>query len=177
MLYVDWDNQLRFDFSPSPWPPRSARDLAVAPVPYRIARRFVERNHYLGYAPPGARACLGVFCGSRLAGVLVFGRPSARLEDQVGTLELTRMVLLDECPKNSESRALALAARWVKRNLPGVRRLIAYCDPGQGHRGTVYRAAGWRLAGVTKGGRWSCPARPGRRDASPGPKLKFELAW
>lgn len=170
----DWDGQLRLSDTP-PGPPSSARDLEVRSVPYRTARAFVERHHYLGYAPPGVRVCLGVWYGERLVGVLVFGRPSARLEDQRRTLELTRMVLLDECSRNSESRALALAVRWIWKNMPGIRRLIAYADPGREHRGTVYRAAGWRLVGRTNGGRWSCPSRPRRRDAAVGPKLKFEL--
>jgi len=167
-----WDGQLRFSGAP-PGPPPSARDLEVRPVPFRAARAFAERFHYLGYAPPGARVCLGVWHGDRLVGVLMFGRPAARLEDQERTLELTRMVLLDECPRNSESRALALAARWIRRYMPEIRRLITYADPAKGHHGTVYLAAGWRLVGRTSGGRWSRSGRP-RRDAAPGPKLKFE---
>ncbi|NPV30575.1 MAG: hypothetical protein HPY58_13205 [Firmicutes bacterium] len=107
-------------------------------------------------------------------GVLMFGRAAARLEDQWHTLELSRMVLLDECPRNSESRVLALAARWIRQHLPDIFRLIAYADPGQGHKGTIYRAVGWRLVGMTRGGSWTRTGRP-RRGASPGPKLKFEL--
>jgi len=170
-----WDGQLYLCETP-PGPPPSARCLEVRPVPYRVARAFVERHHYLGYAPPGARACLGVWYGDRLVGVLMFGRPSARLEDQEHTVELTRMVLLDECPRNSESRALALAAKWIRGNMPEIRRLIAYADPSRGHRGTVYLAAGWKFVGRTAGGRWARPGRP-RRDASTVPKLKFEKVF
>ncbi|MBC7106845.1 MAG: hypothetical protein H5T97_13010 [Firmicutes bacterium] len=175
-VVTDWNGQLRFSDTP-PGPPPDARSLEVRPVPFRIARAFVERFHYLGYAPWGARISLGVWHGDRLVGVMLFGRPSARLEDQRGTLELTRMVLLDECPRNSESRALGLAARWIRRRMPEIRRLISYADPARGHKGTVYLAAGWRFVGRTSGGRWSCPSRPGRRDASPGPKLKFEKVF
>lgn len=172
-LVSDWDGQMRFSDAP-PGPPPSARTLTVLPVSYRTAKLFVEQHHYLGYAPPGARACLGVWYGGRLMGVLMFGRPSARLEDQHNTLELTRMVLLDECPRNSESRALALATMWIRKNMHEIRRLIAYSDPAQGHEGTVYRAVGWRLIGRTTGGRWSRSGRQ-RRDAAVGVKLKFEL--
>lgn len=173
VVVINWDGQMQLVTS-SPGPPPDAKSLEVRPVPYRVAKRFVERHHYLGYAPPGARACLDVWYGDLLVGVLMFGRPAARLEDQRRTLELTRMVLLDECSKNSESRALALAAKWVRRHMPGIRRLIAYADPRQGHKGTIYRAAGWQLIGSTRGGVWSCAGRS-RRDAAPGPKLKFEL--
>jgi len=173
-MVPDWNGQLCFSETP-PGPPPSARSLEVRPVPYRIARAFVERYHYLAYAPPGARICMGAWYGDRLVGVMLFGRPVARLEDQKHTLELTRMVLLDECPRNSESRALGLATRWIRGHMPEVRRLIAYADPNRGHRGTVYLAAGWKIVGKTKGGKWSCPSRPNRRDAAAGPKLKFEL--
>jgi len=172
VIVAGWDGQMQF--TDESGPPPGAKSLEVRPVQFRVARRFVQIHHYLRYAPPGARACLGVWHGTRLMGVLMFGRPAARLEDQRHTLELTRMVLLDECPRNSESRALGLAARWIRRNMPEIHRLIAYADPARGHKGTIYRAAGWRYVGETEGRPWNRPGRP-RRDAAPGPKLKFEL--
>lgn len=104
---------------------------------------------------------------------MIFTHPCARLEDQEHTLELSRMVLLDHCPRNSESRALGLAARYIRRSMPDVYRLIAYTDPAQGHKGTVYRAAGWRFVGQTEARAWTRKNRP-RRDARVGAKLKFE---
>jgi len=171
-IVYNWDGQMQLTCNPGP--PADAKSLALQPVPYRVVKRFVQKHHYLHYAPPGARACLGVWHGDRLVGVLMFGRPVARIEDQRYTLELTRMVLLDECPRNSESCILALAARWVRRHVPDVCRLIAYADPGRGHKGTIYRAAGWRLVGMTRSSSWTRIGRP-RRDAAPGPKFKFEL--
>lgn len=168
----DWDGQLRFSETP-PGPPPGARSLEVRPVPCRVARAFVEKWHYLHYAPVAPRVCLGIWYADQLVGVLIFCKPAARLEDQHHTLELARMVLLGLCPRNSESRALGLAGRWIRRNMPEIKRLISYADPAQGHRGTVYLAAGWRLLGRTDGSRWTRPGRP-RRDAAVGPKLKFE---
>jgi len=74
-------------------------------------------------------------------------------------------------PANSESRALALAAKWVRQNMPDIHRLIAYADPARGHAGTIYRAAGWRFIGQTEERTWNHAGRP-RRDAAPGPKLQ-----
>jgi len=104
--------------------------------------------------------------------VLMFTNPIARLEDQERTLELHRMVLLDAAPRNSPSRCLAIARRLIRRLYPDVKRLIAYADPGVGHTGTVYRAAGWQYTGKTRGGSWEY--RHGRQDRARGPKLKFE---
>jgi len=172
MFATDWSGQL-FLCDHDPFPP-AARELRVRPVDFTVARCFVRMHHYLGYAPPGARASLGVYYREHLVGVMIFTRPCARLEDQQHTLELSRMVLLDHCPRNSESRALGLAARWVKKNMPEIHRLIAYADPARGHKGTIYRAAGWRFLGETEGRPWNHAGRP-RRDAAPGRKLKYEL--
>lgn len=141
----------------------------VSPISYRTARRIVQAHHYLGYAPPGCKVCLGVYTENELIGVMIFGRPVARKEDQDNTLELTRMFLFDS-PKNSESRALSLAEKWIQQNR-NEKRLIAYCDTAQGHTGAIYKAANWML--VSKG-RKGMNYRNGRRVIVSLPKLKFE---
>ena len=108
-------------------------------ISYKDARRIIEQNHYLGYAPCGCKFCLGIYADSELIGVMIWGHPIARMEEQDNTLELTRMFLFDS-PKNSESRALSLAEKWIKLNRTE-RRLIAYSDTAEGHLGTIYRAA------------------------------------
>ncbi len=145
----------------------------VEKIPFRVARRFVTAHHYLSYAPPGCKFSLGVFSGRHLIGVMIFGRPVSRYEDDGSTLELTRMVLLDS-PKNSESRSLSLAEKWIKRHTI-YRRLIAYSDVSQGHNGTIYRAANWRCLGFAPGGGlpWNL-TRHNRRGSIGGKKLKFE---
>jgi len=141
----------------------------VAPIPYRTARRIIAAHHYLQYAPPGCKLSLAVYADTELIGVMIFGRPVARKEDQLNTLELTRMFLYDS-PKNSESRALSLAEKWIREHRVE-RRLIAYSDTAQGHTGTIYKAANWKL--VSKG-RKGMNYRKGRRVVVSLPKLKFE---
>ena len=101
---------------------------------------------------------------------MIFGRPAARHENQDTTLELTRMCLFDS-PKNSESRALSLAERWIKAHTD-YRRLIAYSDTAEGHEGTIYKAANWTFLNIVKGGSWG--NRRKRRKYTGGDKLKFE---
>jgi len=144
----------------------------VQPITWTVARRIIEQNHYLRYAPAGCKFCLGIFCSSELMGVMIYGRPIARLEDQVKTLELTRMFLFDS-PKNSESRALGLRERWIKKNRLE-RRLIAYADTAQGHRGTIYRAANWKEVSKVPGYTWVRSSRKNRRGKIGGDKIKFE---
>jgi hypothetical protein len=157
----------------APIPPKA---LLVLDVPYSVCRAYIVEHHYLGYAPCGGRLFLGVFSAGWMVGALMLGRPVARNEDQVSTLELTRMVLAPECEKNSESHVLAVVKRLVRVRFPGVHRLIAYSDPARGHKGTIYAAAGWRRVGVTQAGSWA-RSRPGRRPVHQSPKVKWEVVW
>ncbi|MDD3813303.1 MAG: hypothetical protein PHZ02_01545 [Desulfocapsaceae bacterium] len=142
----------------------------VLPVSWKIARRIITANHYLGYAPAMHKFSLGIFCGCELAGVMIFCHPVARLEDQENTLELSRMFLFDS-PKNSESRALSLAEKWIRANRKE-KRIIAYADSGI-HSGTIYKAANWTYLGIQRLYSWS-KSRPNRRGTIGNKKLKFE---
>jgi hypothetical protein len=143
----------------------------VQKISFKVACIIIKQNHYLGYAPCGCKFCLGVYVDSELIGVMIWGRPIARMEEQNNTLELTRMFLFDS-PKNSESRTLSLAERWIKQNRPE-RRLIAYSDTAAGHLGTIYRAANWKLVKEVPIGDWRSGGRK-RRGIIGGKKLKFE---
>lgn len=144
---------------------------SVRPISYKQARRIIERNHYLGYAPCGCKFCLGIYVESELVGVMIWGHPIARMEEQDNTLELTRMFLFDS-PKNSESRALSLAEKWIKQNRTE-RRLIAYSDTAEGHQGTIYRAANWKPTKEVRAETWIRKDRD-RKGMIGGKKLKFE---
>jgi hypothetical protein len=105
---------------------------------------------------------------------MLLGRPAARSLDADRILELTRMYFVDEAPPNTESRALAMMRRHVRRWYPGVRLLLAYSDPEQGHTGIVYEADGWAPFGKTKGATgYGWKSRQGRRDTPCGPKLRW----
>lgn len=140
-------------------------------IKYKEARRIIEQNHYLGYAPCGCKFCLGIYVDSEMVGVMIWGHPIARMEDQDNTLELTRMFLFDS-PKNSESKALSLAEKWIKQNRIE-RRLIAYSDTAEGHLGTIYRAANWQLVKEVRAETWIREGRD-RRGVIGDKKLKFE---
>ena len=60
------------------------------------------------------------------------------------------------------SRCVSIALRMLKRQCPGIRLVVSFADPEQGHVGGVYKAGGWLYAGKTnakdeyiyKGKRW-----------------------
>lgn len=131
----------------------------------REVMAWLKERHYLRSTPPGYVAVLEFLDGRDRVGAMMLGRPSARKLDQSRVLSLNRMYFVDEAPKNTESHALALMRKFVRTWLPGVRLLIAYSDPAQGHTGTVYEADGWAPFGTTgKETGYGWRSRPNRKD-------------
>jgi hypothetical protein len=47
------------------------------------------------------------------------------------------------------SKILAIATRFLKRQSPGLRLLVSFADPSEGHHGGIYQANGWQYAGTS----------------------------
>lgn len=157
--------------------------LHIHPIPWTIAKSFLVERHYLHRIPLRCRVSLGVFSSDKLmaplVGVMMWGNPIAanRIKDGEFGLELTRMFLTDECPKNSESRCLGFARRWIKKHFPEKKFLLAYSDiEGMGHKGTIYKAAGWTMDRITVAMSWkNRPEKKGRDRGSNTRKLRWRL--
>ena len=63
-------------------------------------------------------------------------------------LELNRMAFSDVLPRNSESRAIAVAMRLIKKHSPNIKWIVSFADGTQCGDGTIYRASGFVLTGV-----------------------------
>jgi hypothetical protein len=132
--------------------------------------------HYLGSCPPGFVHVLEFTNGAILIGAMLIGRPASRGIDPAKVLELSRMYFVDGdmAPVNTESQALSMMRRHVRVWLPGIRLLVAYSDPEQGHQGKVYEADGWAPFGMTgKHGGYGWRSREGRRDM----RLSSKQRW
>lgn len=138
------------------------RHYQLEPLAVRTAKEFVLQHHYSG-SFPSAKKTFGLFDTSggepRLSGVAVFGlsvskavleRALPGLEANVAALELSRFVLLDACPANSESWFLARCLDELL--VSGVKGVVSFADPvprrteqgklvAVGHVGTIYQAS------------------------------------
>lgn len=135
---------------------------------------WIKERHYLKSAPPGHVLVLEFREGRDRVGMMQIGRPSARTYDANRILELNRMYFVDEAPKNTESRALAMMRRHVRTWFPSIRLLISYSDPAHGHTGAVYEADGWAPLGMTSSGPgmgWK--SRANRRDVPNSKKQRW----
>jgi hypothetical protein len=135
---------------------------------------WIKERHYTKRCPPGYLVALEFNAGSERVGGMLLGRPCARKLDDTKIVELTRMFFVDEAPKNTESRALGMMRRFVRVWMPGIRLLIAYSDPSNGHSGGVYEADGWAPYGMTthKSG-YGWKSRPNRNSDPVTPKQRW----
>lgn len=65
-------------------------------------------------------------------------------------LELNRMAFSDVLPRNSESRAISLAIKWIKKNAPNIEWIISFADGTQCGHGTIYQASNFKLTQIKK---------------------------
>ena len=131
------------------------RDFYVAQVPRPQAVDIIRRNHYSRRVVAHSYVHLGVFISGALVGVLQFGyalnpHRASFVVANTGTteyLELNRMWMDDSAPRNTESRAIAYAIRYIKRALPQVRWIQSFADERCGRWGVVYQAANFLYCG------------------------------
>jgi hypothetical protein len=137
-----------------------AKRIEVKPIATSDARRLVERVHYSGSTVQNSQIHLGVFIGGRLHGAMQFGPPLDRRKmlpivrgaTWESVIELNRMAFDEALPRNSESRALAVAFRMFKASAPQVKWIVSFADGCQCGDGTIYRASGFVLTGVKENG-------------------------
>lgn len=98
--------------------------------------------------------------------------PIARLLNGRNWLELRRMAIAEDAPKNTASRMLKIMAMQIKRKWPHIERLVSYQDC-EVHTGTIYAAAGWKAEAENKSGDWIRKNRDRREAQAPGMKVRW----
>lgn len=74
-------------------------------------------------------------------------------------IELNRMAFSDLLPRNSESRAIGYAFRWMRKQYPQVKWCVSFADGTQCGDGTIYRASGFALTGIKENNQiWAAPS-------------------
>ena len=141
----------------------------IEPVPMtlREARAYIDRVHRHHRAPQGGLFAIGAAQDGEIVGVVIVGKPVARMLDDDYTCEVTR--LASDGTRNVCS--MLYRSAWRAARAMGYRRLVTYTltsEPGSSLLG-----AGFRLIGETGGGSWSRPSRA-RVDTHP---LELKLRW
>lgn len=134
----------------------SAKNIQLKPIDATTANNFIRLNHYSGKVVPNSQVHLGVYYYGKLEGVMQFG-PSLAKKNSIGLventawngfIELNRMAFTDALPKNSESRAISVAMRMLKKYAPTIEWVISFADGTMCGDGTIYRASGFVLTDI-----------------------------
>lgn len=134
----------------------TAKDIHVAPISAKDANTIVSRVHYSGKHAVNPWLNLGIFLCGKLEGAMQFGpslqksniQPIVSDTSWNGFIELNRMAFSDRLPRNSESRALSIAFRLIRKHYPHIEWVVSFADGTQCGDGTIYRASGFLLTGI-----------------------------
>lgn len=152
--------------------------MTLRPISIRDACAFVDEVHRHLSAPQGAKFAIGISGGASLLGVVITGRPVARLEDDGVTAEIVRCAVKVRASSARVDRhaspacsMLYGAARRAAIAM-GYQHVITFTRADE--RGTSLRAAGFTCVGISGGGEWSRPSRARRDAEQPIEKFRWE---
>jgi hypothetical protein len=109
------------------------------------------RWHYSRAFPASKLTTFGVWEDAAFIGSVIFGwGAQPKLGQQFGasmieTSELVRVALTAHV--SPVSQIVALAIKQLKASSPGLRVIVSFADPVQGHRGGIYQAGNWMYTG------------------------------
>lgn len=148
--------------------------LTHRPATIRGAQAFVSAHHRHNSPPRGARYAVEALWSDEVVGVVIVGRPLARMLDDGMTCEVLRCCVLDGAPRNTPSYLYGVARRiWQSW---GGKRVITYtlaAEPGDSLRGAGFEP----VAKVQPAnGGWGREGRP-RENATiyQRPKIRWQL--
>ncbi len=131
-----------------------AEGLTVVPCSVEAARHAVMTWHYSHKMPSGKLVKHGVWEDGRFIGVVLYGRGAnnhlaqAYGLDQTEACELVRVALRDH--KAHVTQIVAASIKLLKASNPGLRLIISYADPEQGHVGGIYQGGNWVYTGKSQ---------------------------
>lgn len=134
----------------------SAKDITLKPITAAEGNAVVKAHHYSGKVVNNSQIHIGVFYQGKLEGAMQFGpsldkRKIQPLVEGTGWnefIELNRMAFSEKLPRNSESRAIAIAMRILRKHAPHLKWVISFADGAQCGDGTIYRASGFVLTQI-----------------------------
>jgi hypothetical protein len=156
--------------------PISPLQFQLVKVPFETAKALNSLWHSrlpLYREPPCGQLCWAAEFGGVYYAVAIWTHPIARCLPQYTWLELRRLAIAADAPKNTATRMLGVMARLIRRERPEIERLISYQDM-EVHNGAIYAAAGWTRTAIATSNRWDMPGRQRQREQSSANKQRWE---
>jgi hypothetical protein len=121
---------------------------------HEAAKHAVQNWHYSANLPTGKMLRVGVWESGSFVGVVVYGLGATpNLLKPYGLkpiegCELIRIALRQH--QSPVSKIIAVSLKFLKKKCPGLRLVVSFADPNQGHHGGVYQASNWIYSGKTQ---------------------------
>jgi hypothetical protein len=107
--------------------------------------------HYSKTMPIGKLVKIGVWEDGRFIGAVLFARGNSPTLgasynlSQTEVCELVRVALTEHGAP--VSRIVSISIKLLKKQSPGLRLIVSFADPAQGHNGAIYQAGNWVYTG------------------------------
>ena len=132
-------------------------DFEIKRVSSKEAKEFIRENHYSHSCHNGPSPCYGLYKSEDLIGCLVFATPCSEnvrssifgKECKSTVIELHRLFIIDDTPKNTESWFISRCLKRLKADRPDIKAVISFADSTEGHDGTIYKATNAKFCGMT----------------------------
>lgn len=130
--------------------------LQIVEIQKQEAMRFVQQWHYSPVFPKLTKHWLGAYDNNRLVGVVTLGwgtQPLQTIRKLFSSLvtkdylEIGKMCMSEDMPKNSESQMLKSVVKWLKNNRKDVSMLYTLADGIMGKVGYVYQGSNFKYGG------------------------------
>lgn len=160
--------------------PTSALDLQIEEIRRDMAVALNKKWHSrlpqyrMGCRPrQHAWVCYGAFYHQICYAIAIWSHPNSNALNDNATLELRRLAIAPDAPKNTASRMLRIMKLLIKRHDGWCKRLISYQDT-EVHSGGIYKAAGWDIGAVNNAMDYTLQ---GTRSRPPQPHMAKKVRW
>jgi hypothetical protein len=133
--------------------PVSKCDLKIDWATHNAARYACEHWHYSRVMVMPQCVKIGVWENGKFVGVVLFNRGACNdlgkkyALKNTETCELVRIALTTH--KTQVSRILKIAIKFLKKKCSGIKLIVSFADPNEGHYGGIYQATNWIYTGTT----------------------------
>ncbi len=127
----------------------------------------VRNTHYV---------CYGAKYNGEFYAAAIWSSPVAQNRFKHGKqiLELRRMAISAECPRNTATRMLSFMRKDLVTRFPDIALLVSYQDT-EVHQGTIYKADNWQRVHESPGLAWNTEDRQRNVEQSLAVKVRWEF--
>lgn len=127
--------------------------LLITNASCEAAEYAVKHWHYSKILPVGKKVIYGVWENNKFIGVVIFSRGASphlwkryNMQQTEGC-EMTRVALNNHI--TPVTKIISICLKKLKKDCPGLKVVVSFADPEEGHLGIIYQAGNWIYTGCS----------------------------